>query len=96
MVKVREEHPENDDGSVNIERWVARLPVDLELNTQVLQQACELSYRVELKALATSDKTRNELTSSFRIGLEMAITVLIAAIRITPAIIWLISSPNCC
>ncbi|WP_101759310.1 GTP diphosphokinase [Oceanicoccus sp. KOV_DT_Chl] len=72
MVKVREEHPENDDGSVNIERWLARLPVDAELDKKQLQQACELSYQAEKKAIAVSDKAWDEMTSSFRIGLEMA------------------------
>ena len=72
MVKVREEHPENDDGSVNIERWLARLPVDVDLDKQRLREACELSYDAEQKALAVSGKAWDEVTSSFRIGLEMA------------------------
>ncbi|MGK0500108.1 MAG: GTP pyrophosphokinase [Oceanicoccus sp.] len=72
MVKVREEHPEHDDGSVDIERWLQRLPVDANFNRQLLQQACELSYQSEQQAISVSDKAWDELTSSFRIGLEMA------------------------
>lgn len=72
MVKVREEHPQRDDGSVDIDRWLARLPGDAEFDQAVLQQACEVSYQAEQQALAVSDKAWDEATSSFRNGLEMA------------------------
>lgn len=72
MVKVREEHPERDDGSVDIDRWLARFPQDTSIDRSVLQRACECSFQAEQKAIAVSDKAWDETTSSFRIGLEMA------------------------
>lgn len=72
MVKVREEHPEKADGTVDVERWLARLPVDADVNRAILQQACELSYQVEQQAIVRSDKAWDHDASSFRIGLEMA------------------------
>lgn len=72
MVKVREEHPEMDDGSVDIERWLDRLPADANFDPSALQKACDVSYQAEQKHLEVSDKAWDEDTSSFRIGLEMA------------------------
>jgi GTP pyrophosphokinase len=72
MVKVREEHPENEDGSVDIERWVARLPVDDNTDKESLFKACEASFAAEQKAIATSEKAWDATTSAFRIGLEIA------------------------
>jgi GTP pyrophosphokinase len=68
MVTVRKEHPQRDDGSVDIDRWLANLPVGEEVDKQRLRQACELSYSAEHKPLKTDHYTGN----SFRIGLEMA------------------------
>ena len=39
MVKVREEHPEKADGSVDLERWVRRLPVQDNVNRGALLRA---------------------------------------------------------
>jgi|TARA_B110000908_G_scaffold15482_1_gene17659 GTP pyrophosphokinase len=72
MVKVREEHPQNEDGSVDINRWLARFPANSEFDISILQAACDLSYQAEQRAIAVSDKAWDEHTSSFRIGLEMA------------------------
>ncbi|WP_339339291.1 GTP diphosphokinase [uncultured Oceanicoccus sp.] len=72
MVTVRKQQPEKADGSVDIEQWLARLPVDAGFDTQLLKTACETSYAAEQKAFAISDKAWDERTSSFRIGLEMA------------------------
>lgn len=72
MVKVREEHPQNEDGSVDINRWLARFPANSGFDISILQAACDLSYQAEQRAIAVSDKAWDEHTSSFRIGLEMA------------------------
>lgn len=77
MVKVREEHPQNDDGSVNIDRWLQRLPVDPEaVDPDRLRKACEISYRAEQDFLARakedSDNVWSSTASSFLTGLEMA------------------------
>lgn len=72
MVKVREEHPENEDGSVNIDRWLARLDVDFHGDDDLLRRACEISLRAELDASSVSDKAWGDDSNCFRIGLEMA------------------------
>ncbi len=72
MVTVRKQQPEKADGSVDIEQWLARLPVDADFDTELLKTACEVSFNAEQKAIAVSDKAWDETTSSFRIGLEMA------------------------
>lgn len=72
MVKVREEHPENEDGSVDIERWLARLPVDSDTDKQRLFDACETSYLAEQHDSSASDKAWGHGSSAFRIGLEIA------------------------
>lgn len=76
MVKVREEHPVNADGSVDIQQWLSRLPVESNLDKSLLQQACDLSFEAEAHALTAagvvSEKAWDDTTSSFRIGLEMA------------------------
>lgn len=72
MVRVREEHPENADGSVNIDQWLARLPGELDTDKGKLQLACDTSYHAELNSGSISDKAWDETDSSFRIGLEMA------------------------
>ncbi|MEH6556464.1 MAG: GTP diphosphokinase [Oceanicoccus sp.] len=72
MVKVREEHPQKDDGSVDIDRWLARFPTNSGFDSKILQAACDASYQAEQRAIAVSDKAWDEHTSSFRIGLEMA------------------------
>ncbi|ARN75361.1 GTP diphosphokinase [Oceanicoccus sagamiensis] len=72
MVTVRKQQPEKADGSVDIEQWLARLPVDAGFDAEQLKTACEVSYDAEQQAMAISDKAWDETTSSFRIGLEMA------------------------
>lgn len=71
MVKVREEHPENADGSINIEQWLDRLPVDDDVDKQLLQRACDVCYRAEQLSNST-EFSWGKGSSSFRIGLEMA------------------------
>lgn len=72
MVKVREEHPENDDGSVNIDQWLERLPAGSHIDKKSLRLACEMSLRAEQESKSVSDKAWDDDSSSFRIGLEMA------------------------
>ncbi len=72
MVKVREEHPQKDDGSVDINRWLARFSTSSDFDINILRSACDVSYQAERRAIVVSDKAWDEYTSSFRIGLEMA------------------------
>jgi GTP pyrophosphokinase len=72
MVKVREEHPENADGSVDIERWLQRLPVPAGTDLQRLADACEVSREAEQRSRELSEKAWHHTASCFRVGLEMA------------------------
>ncbi len=72
MVKVREEHPENSDGSVNIDQWLRRLPVAEDTDVERLRQACQASYQAEKSSDGNAEYAWDERTSSFRTGLEMA------------------------
>lgn len=72
MVKVREDQPLKDDGSVDIELWLQRLQEDVVLNhPQRVHQACELSQQLESQAMLENRMWR-EGSSSLRTGLEMA------------------------
>ena len=72
MVKVRQEQPLLDDGSVNIELWLCKIgDVRPELNLARLREVCDLSEQAEGKAIA-SNSIWAAGHSSFRTGLEMA------------------------
>ncbi len=73
MVKIREHHPLEHDGQIDIEEWLASiqgqqaiLPEQLER----LRSACALSYQAG-QSRSESDKRWAE-TNSFHTGLEMA------------------------
>ena len=72
MVKVREDHPVDDAGEIDIERWLAWLGQQVPLqDVDALRRACFLSKDIEQRAI--EDKTVwSEGASSFRTGLEMA------------------------
>ncbi len=72
MVKVREEHPIKQDGTVDLESWLLRLQSMVEIdNLDEIKQACELSRKLEEEAIA-AENIWAEGASSFRTGLEMA------------------------
>lgn len=76
MVKVREDHPINDDGKVDIDAWLQRLINVHSLSVSdgdqaLLRKACEVSLMAEEMAIA-DDNIWADGTSSFRTGLEMA------------------------
>ncbi|PSJ21601.1 GTP diphosphokinase [Halomonas sp. ND22Bw] len=72
MVKVREDQPLTERGTVDIPRWVARLQDDVKLrDAEEMRVACELAERLEQE----SDRPHKAWLkdgSSFRMGLEMA------------------------
>lgn len=76
MVQVRDHHPLQDDGIINIEHWIAGLMEKVDANNVIdadeLISACELARKAE----AHSDDGGNEIwaatSSSFHAGLEMA------------------------
>jgi GTP pyrophosphokinase len=72
MVRVREEHPENEDGSVNIQQWLSRLTLPKDINLERVAAACELARTAELESRQHSDNAWHHSASSFRSGLEMA------------------------
>ncbi|HUH36314.1 MAG TPA: HD domain-containing protein, partial [Spongiibacteraceae bacterium] len=72
MVKVREAHPELEDGSIDIRGWVARLPpVAGQADPAKLVAACELAQAAE-RTQPTSATAWGTGASCFRTGLEMA------------------------
>ena len=72
MVKVREVHSFNEDGSVDIQVWLECIQAHIELkDTDEILAACELSWQLEQKAIAVPN-TWATGGSSYRTGLEMA------------------------
>ena len=71
MVKVREEYPENDDGSIDVSQWIERLPVDAEVDKAQLLKACDFSQYIEQQPTTDSPNSWGQEFSRFRIGMEM-------------------------
>ncbi len=71
MVKVREDHPVHDDGTVNVDVWLERIRQDAEIKSvDLIIAACQLARDV-----ATPGEVTDELwqdSDSYRSGLEMA------------------------
>ena len=73
MVKVRDDHPVRDDGSVDITLWIAMIEEYVELeNPDVLYRACVLARDVYEEQKATAEDWDEYGSGSFLIGLEMA------------------------
>src|SRR3990167_3487542 len=72
MVQVRAHQPINDDGSINLEAWLAHvLSVDPALEHDALRGACEFAREAEQQANAAQNLW-SEGSSSFSAGLEIA------------------------
>ncbi|QNI02729.1 GTP diphosphokinase [Halomonas sp. SH5A2] len=72
MVKVREDQPLTDSGTVDLQKWLSRLQEDVRLPEPArLREACELAQTLELDA-PRSHRVWLTPGSSFRMGLEMA------------------------
>lgn len=80
MVQVRDHHPLQDDGIINIEDWVAGLMEKVAahsvMDAEALISACELARKAEAFPDDECSKTWAATVSSFHAGLEMA-TILI-------------------
>lgn len=72
MVKVREEHPEKADGSVDLERWVRRLPVQENVNRGALLRAAGVTRAADERVKSDPELAWGEGSSCLRTGLEMA------------------------
>jgi GTP pyrophosphokinase len=72
MVKVREEHPEKADGSVDLERWVRRLPVPEGVSRGTLLRAAGVARAADERVKSDPELSWGEGSSCLRTGLEMA------------------------
>ncbi|MBQ0761250.1 MAG: GTP diphosphokinase [Gammaproteobacteria bacterium] len=71
MVKVREDFPRLDSGSVDIAAWIARMPIDTQLiSTKELQRAFELAEHCAALPTPLSAPSNDDL-SGFYTALEM-------------------------
>ncbi|OZG70611.1 GTP diphosphokinase [Hahella sp. CCB-MM4] len=83
MVKVREDYPLLEDGSVDIDSWIDRLQQQENLeDVDVLRQACVLAKNIESEAVK-SGNIWSENTTSFVTGLEM--TQILAELQMDTA-----------
>lgn len=72
MVKVRDDHPVHEDGTVDIPLWISMIEEDVPLeNPETLIAACELAREV-FKENSDTDDWSEYGTGSFLVGLEMA------------------------
>src|SRR5690606_7988882 len=72
MVKVREEHPEKADGSVDLERWVYRLPVPDSVSRGTLLRAAGVARAADERVESDAEVAWGADSSCLRTGLEMA------------------------
>ncbi len=72
MVKVRQDQPLHDDGSVNLDVWLRQLQeINPNFDMGRLRGACDLAEKAEERAVVTNTAWPSG-RSSFRTGLEMA------------------------
>ncbi len=72
MVKVRDDQPLKEDGSVDLDLWLGNLQADVQLaDPGRVRQACALAADLELRAIQ-EERQWYEGASSYRTGLEMA------------------------
>ncbi|RRJ85145.1 GTP diphosphokinase [Aestuariirhabdus litorea] len=71
MVKVREDHPVHEDGSVNIDAWLTRIGRDSNVrDVELITAACQMSCDASLQGGDRDDHWQD--SNSYRTGLEMA------------------------
>ncbi|MBD2858586.1 GTP diphosphokinase [Spongiibacter sp. KMU-158] len=70
MVKVREDYPQHEDGRVDLQRWIDRLPIDRQhIDCEELKRAFELAERCA--ELPSTKKHGDVESDSFLTALEM-------------------------
>lgn len=73
MVKVRQDHPLDESGSVDLSAWLERIRTDVNVTDEaLLVRACELSHWAHEQESPQEDIWQEEGTNSFVTGLEMA------------------------
>ncbi|WP_420555082.1 GTP diphosphokinase [Neptuniibacter marinus] len=73
MVKVRQDQPIRDDGSVDIELWLEQLQdlTDID-DIDVVRRACEMAKKAQKSTDEVEDAWAEQTEGCFRTGLEMA------------------------
>jgi len=72
MVKVREDHPVREDGSVDLDMWLERLQEQVEVeNLDQIREACEVARQAQQNSTPQDDVWAQNSASSFITGLEM-------------------------
>ncbi|WP_415900293.1 GTP diphosphokinase [Neptuniibacter sp. QD48_11] len=73
MVKVRQDQPILDDGSVDLDVWLEHLQdlTDIE-DIDVIRRACEMAKQAQDKSEVSEDVWAENSHNSYRTGLEMA------------------------
>src|SRR5690554_5831624 len=73
MVKVREDHPIREDGTVDLDLWLLRLQQQVEVSdVEQIRQACLLAKEARAAVADSDDDWAQNTVGSFRTGLEMA------------------------
>lgn len=70
MVKVREDHPQRPDGSIDLTQWLHRVSLPQSVMPEALLRACTVAQEAEQRA-ADTDNAWSERASSLATGLEM-------------------------
>ncbi len=73
MVKVREDHPVHEDGTVDLDLWLLRLQQQVEIDDiEQVRHACEMAKQVLNQSEPQDDAWSGRLSGSYLTGLEMA------------------------
>ncbi len=73
MVKVREDHPVLEDGTVNLDLWLQRIRQDANIeDADQVMRACLLAKEAQESSKAQQDAWTANTPGSYRTGLEMA------------------------
>ncbi|MEH6469808.1 MAG: GTP diphosphokinase [Halopseudomonas sp.] len=73
MVKVRQDHPLDESGSVDLSAWLERVRTDINIQDDVeLIRACDMSRQAQERVVAKEDVWAEQGSNSYRTGLEMA------------------------
>lgn len=73
MVKVREDHPVHEDGTVDLDLWLLRLQQQVEIeDIEQVRHACEIAKQVYDSVDSSEDAWSQNSIGSYLTGLEMA------------------------
>ncbi|MFT5722272.1 MAG: GTP pyrophosphokinase [Motiliproteus sp.] len=73
MVKVRQDHPLDECGAVDLSAWLERIRTDINIQDHVvLIRACQMSREAQEQLSIKDDAWAEQGSDSYRTGLEMA------------------------